>query len=403
MVGTAQAADFAIFMRKIGYSVGLENVLVRAAEFGRAYASKESFRAADWVRLVRNVWNLKTDNVGDFFSALGIVRIVNREPILGPIGEALGILAQRVNEEEYQRAVKFLLLLTLVSHDGDVFLNALASGFKRKEFNSLLLQAIRTKRELLFGIFHNYQEQEAVFHAVAIDRQRSNRGSAGGKTLDALAKGLPLNARSTGLGLPQKLELTHLEEPSEDYLDKVLVTRRGWAEDLDLFQDGALTDHALSLLSTLRDHSFGTGAGSFLVWPTFFEIAKARFDRGTFSSIPLQSTLGQMRTLMDAHRKGEAFSPQPSPTGESLVQYVAGIYAAYRSLSQNRSMIRNELPLEVLGATWFAECCAERMYISLQSCQLSDPNLLSQGIVARTSQTIELALTVKRREGITAH
>ena len=44
MVGTAQAADFAIFMRKIGYSVGLENLVARAVilvgptQLARAFA-----------------------------------------------------------------------------------------------------------------------------------------------------------------------------------------------------------------------------------------------------------------------------------------------------------------------------------------------------------------------------
>lgn len=403
MVGTAQAADFAIFMRKIGYSVGLENVVGRASDFGRAYASVESFRAAEWVRLVRERWNLKSDHVGDFFSALGIVRIVNREPIPGPFGEALGILAQRMDDAEYQHAVKFIVLLTLISHDGDVFLNALGCGFKREDFKALLLQAIRTKREVLFKIFQSYQEQEAVFHAVAIDRQRTNRGSAGGKTLDSLAKGRPLKSRSLGLGLPQKLDLTHLEDPSEDYLDKVLVTRRGWAEALELFQDGELTDRAVALLSMLRERSFGTGAGSFLVWPTSFEISKARFDLGTFTSIPIKSTLDRMHILMDALQQGGKYRPSPSPSGASLVQYFTDIYGGYRALSQNRAMIRNELPLEVLGAVWFSECYAKRVHAVLLATQLEDPGLLAQGVVARSSQTIELALTVKRREGITAH
>jgi hypothetical protein len=401
MVGTAQAADFAIFMRKIGYSVGLEHLVSRAGGFGRAYAASESFRYSDWVRLMRESWNLKSDHVADVFASLKIVRVVNRDPIPGAIGEALGILARRLDGEAYERAVRFLVLLAVISHDGDIFLNALASGFRREEFQDALLQAIRSKREALFSVFGSYPEKEAVFHAVAIDRQRTNRGSSGGKTLDSLAKGRPLTDRTSGLGLPQKLDLTRLDEPSEDYLNKVLVTRRGWADSLGLYHD-ALTDRGIELLSWLRERGFGQGAGPFLVWPTSFEIAKARFDLGTFSAIPIKSTLDFMQAVAEGLRGEPTKASSDSPTGKPFVSYVAAVYDDFRALSQNRSMIRNELPLEVLGATWYAEGEAIGTAVPLDQSRLETARP-EEGLVIRTSQTIELAITVKRREDISPH
>jgi hypothetical protein len=401
MVGTAQAADFAIFMRKIGYSVGLENLVSRAGDFGRAYAAEDSFRYADWIRLVRELWSLKSEHVADVFASLRIVRIINRDPIPGAIGEALGILARRLDGERYDRAVRFLILLAVISQDGDIFLNALASSFRREEFRDAILQVIRAKRETLFSVFGSYQEKEAIFHAVAIDRQRTNRGSSGGKTLGALAKGRPLADRTTSLGLPQKLDLTRLDEPSEDYFDKVLVTRRGWAETLGLYDD-ALTDSGIRLLSQLRERSFGVGAGPFLVWPTSFEIATARFNLGTFSGIPIKSTLDFMQAVAEGLRDRAAIDSKGSPTDKSFGSYVASVYDDYRLLSQNRSMIRNELPLEVLGATWYAEGEANGTVVALEQSRL-DAAVPEQGLIIRTSQTIELAITVKRREGISAH
>lgn len=401
MVGTAQAADFAIFMRKIGYSVGLENLVARASDFGRAYADHESFRYSDWVRLVRENWGLKSDGISDVFASLRIVHIVNRDPIPGPIGEALGILARRLDGGRYERAVRFLVLLTVISQDGDIFLNALASNFRREEFRESLLQVVRSKRETLFSVFGSYQEKEAVFRAVAIDRQRTNRGSSGGKNLDSLARGRPLRDRSAGLGLPQKLDLMGLDEPSDDYLDKVLVTRRGWAESLGLY-NGALTDRCIRLLLWLREHSFGCGAGPFLVWPTTFEIAKARFDLGTFSAIPIQSTLDFMRVVAEGINGRSVATLASSPSGVSLVSYIAAVYDDFRSLSQNRSMIRNELPLAVLGATWYAEAESNGASVALER-PLIDAASLEGGLIIRTSQTIELAITVKRRENISAH
>lgn len=401
MVGTAQAADFAIFMRKVGYSVGLESLVARAGDFGRAYAGRESFRYADWIRLVHENWKLKSDNIGDVFASLRIVRIVNRDPIPGPIGEALGIMARRFDGEEYERAVRFLVLLTIIAQDGDIFLNALANNFRRKEFKESLLQVIRSKRDALFSVFGGYQEKEAVFRAVTIDRQRTNRGSSGGKSLDLLAKGRPLTDRTAGLGLPQKIDLTRVDEPSDDYLDKILVTRRGWAEALGLYHE-ALTDRGIQLLLWLRKSNFGYGAGPFLVWPTSFEIAKARFDLRPISVIPIRSTLDFMRIVAEGLCGRPATTSSRSPLGVSLVSYVAAVYDDFRSLSQNRSMIRNELPLEVLGATWYAEVETNGAFVALES-SLLEAASLEGGLVIRSSQTIELAITVNRRESIPAH
>ncbi|WZB71886.1 hypothetical protein WJ968_09205 [Achromobacter xylosoxidans] len=65
-------------------------------------------------------------------------------------------------------------------------------------------------------------------------------------------------------------------------------------------------------------------------------------------------------------------------------------------------MIRNELPLEVLGATWYAEGETNGAPVTLER-SLLDAASLEGDLVIRTSQTIELAITVKRRESISAH
>lgn len=403
MVGTAQAADFAIFMRKIGYSVGLENLLARVSDFGRAYGATDSLRYADWMKLVREQWKLRSDHVGDVFASLRIVRIVNREPIPGPIGEALGILSRRLTDDEYRGAVRFLTLVSIIGQDGDIFLNALAASFDRAAFAESLVGVIRSKRELLYGIFQHYPEQEAVYNAVAIDRQRTNRGSAGGTSLDALAKGKPLGVRSAGLGLPQRTDLMHIEEPSADYIDKVLVTRRGWAEALDLFGPGGLSPDGLGLLSSLRKQGFGQGAGSFLVWPTKFEVSKARFDVATFDALSLKSTLEVFAIVRSGLHASHQQLPDLLASPDGLADYIAGVYSDFRSLSQNRSMIRNELPLEVLGGTMYAEAFAKEAALDISALDLEEPHLAEHGIAVRPSQSIELAITVRRREGIAAH
>src|SRR5256885_724744 len=131
MVGTAQLANFAVFIKKVGYSVGLEALLSRSMDFAETYASVASLRESEWVELVHGKWKLKSAHVGDVFGALGIASIKRREVIPGPIGESLGIVRKLSSDQEFTEACRFLVALAIVNADADIFLNALKSSFDK--------------------------------------------------------------------------------------------------------------------------------------------------------------------------------------------------------------------------------------------------------------------------------
>lgn len=72
MVATVHSDPYAIFMRRIGYSVGLEHTLQRIADLETMYLEKRDVTTASWKELVhtKHYWNLKTDNIANVFYSL---------------------------------------------------------------------------------------------------------------------------------------------------------------------------------------------------------------------------------------------------------------------------------------------------------------------------------------------
>ncbi len=394
MVGTAQADNFSIFIKKVGYSVGVESLLKRAADFGERYASVPSFRDSDWTSLVHEKWNLKTANVGDVFAALGIARVHNHEVFPGPIGESLGIVNRLLNPQDCKEACRLLVALAVVNTDGDIFLNALRSKFDKNATAKALMSMVRQKRGALFQVFQAARDREAVADAVSIERQRTNKGGGSSGGLAAVAKGSPLSERTQGLGLPRPLDINYVEEPSADYLHKITVSRKGWAESLGLFHGEELTDIGVTFLSVLSQAGFSSKDGTYCVWPTTFELEANQFDVKGLKRLYFLSTW-QFQEAVFRALGGQFCLSLTSVKIEKIAQEISVIYHAYRQLSQNRGMIRNEVPYYVVIAVSLARAYATNSTAQKIGAALDSPALVTHGITVRKSRTIELAITAR--------
>ena len=404
MVGTAQVDNYIVFIRKIGYSVGLESLLRRATDFGARYAAVPSFRESDWTSLVhdKDKWNLKTSNVGDVFAELGIAKVRNREVFPGPIGESLGISRKLLPDSEYKRACRFLVALAIVTADGDIFLNALRSKFDKEATSKALILMIGEKRNALFEIFRNTPEREAVAGAVSIERQRTNKGGGSPGGLAGVAKGLPLSERTQGLGLPQPLNINSVETPSKDYLHKITISRKGWAESLGLFSGEDLTDAGFAFLLRLSQAGLSSKDGTFCVWPTAFDLESNQFDSKAFDILHPLSTW-QFQLAVFRAMGGHVAASTPNATDiNRAAQLIAEIYRAYRDLSQNRRMIRNEVPKQVISAVFLARALSLEIPALDIDAVIESPLLLGHGVTVRISKTIEQAITVRTHASQTA-
>ncbi|QIK78376.1 hypothetical protein G7077_05105 [Sphingomonas piscis] len=191
-------------MRKIGYSVGLEKTLERISDLCDIYIEKGQLTLSMWQSLVHEKWDLRNDNIGDFFSALNLI---NRSKTKLDVLSGLDLCAIARQLDDDQVALRAAILLLIVEHDGEIFLNALSSNFDEGEFVTRLTDLITYKRQVLFKIYRAPEIQSQLGRIVGIERQTSNIGGAGKvQSLSESRRSQPLAKRTEsmrGAGIPQ--------------------------------------------------------------------------------------------------------------------------------------------------------------------------------------------------------
>jgi hypothetical protein len=391
MVGTARPEQYSIFLRKIGYTVGLERTLERFGDFAELYASVPQLTLGDWNRLVAEKWKLKTDNIADVFASLRIVEVQNGGVFPGAIGEAAAVALRLMpSTSERNRALQYLLALGITLSDGDIFLNFLSAGFKAADCEKNLVSALLAKRVELFRIFAGQAEQEAIASAIGIERQRSNRGGASKNRLAAHTTNVKEATKK--LGLPTRKDVHFVEPISQDYFRHVIPARREWARSLGLVDgESVVTQLGQGWLTTFSDSGFCLPGGEYSLRPTCFELEQAGFQavRELMDSCP--STWRYAVTVWYA-LGGDAIRPWADGDGAILAQWVRDLFSNYRELSQERRMIRNEVPILVAYAAYFAVVRAAGAAALDIGSWLGNDDPLSRGIKVRSSRVIETGL-----------
>lgn len=396
MVGIAQPENFSIFLRKIGYSVGLEQTLVRYIDFCKIYASVPQIKHAHWKNLIEIEWSLKNHHINDVFNSLGIVEINSQGVYPGPFGEAGAICIKYFEKtpEKQVTALKHLLGLAITLSDGDIFINCLASSFEATQVVPKIREMIHSKRQKLFALFHTQQEREAIATAIGIERQRTNKGSSSPKSRLDLSNTGGLSAGIKKLGLPTKMDIHFIEEPSTEYLRHVLTPRMGWAKSLGLTdKDGSTSELGWHWLQTFADRGFILVGGQYDLAPTSFELEKANFSPLIRLLKFTPRTWDYILTTFLAFGGNSALESS-NDHNEQLGNLTCEFYKHYKNLSQDRSMVRNEIPLLVAASTYMAICGANNDLIHDYCAWINSSDISKFGIKIRPSRTIELGLMI---------
>src|SRR5438045_1364569 len=119
MAAIAQSEQFHVFMRKIGYSVGLENTFARLLDLTNLYVANGQVTISDWQKLVSETWGLKTDHIADVFSSLDVIHRSRRGIDIGSTLDMLGVLRldYKTDESAFTEASKYIFALALVQFD----------------------------------------------------------------------------------------------------------------------------------------------------------------------------------------------------------------------------------------------------------------------------------------------
>lgn len=376
MAATAQSELYDGLIRRIGYSVGLEYLLERVGDLTEVYLSRGTVDGADWRDLVHARWGRRApadQHIADVYAQLELIRRHNNTIQVLPALDVIAILLRGSNPLLPSRSgpapsrdvLRFVLTTKILEADGDIFLNALASGFRPIELRRRLQQLVQYKRSRISPFFKQAANIRRVMDAVSIRNQ--SEGTDRGKKLTYAQKSRLL---MTGI-TPHPTTAWYEQEVtiSDDYLDKACVTRSGWAEELGFFRrrEGLLTAEGEQLLEQARAIGLttpGPSAGNtYAFWPYGFQLRRMSLppeDLG-FANLTPWDLLGAIsRTYRRPDRKAPQALESPEPDRAEWIALLDHALKLYRDASR-RGMIRHELPLfiaETVLAFWLAEARA---------------------------------------------
>lgn len=398
MVARAHSSDFAIFMRKIGYSVGLEHTLARLSDFARVYGGSETITIGDLKRLLHAAppdgWGLQPQNehILDFLRSIEVLSVRGADVGVLELGEALGILWKTMAPEGFRDSLRLLLTHELVLADGDVFLNALAVQFDEAAFNAAMGRLLEHKWSILEQTFQSTQQRTAIYKAVNIELQDNNPGSRG----IGGAKTGPLGANPTAQ--PGPLSAVNASRPpiriSQNYVAKTLGRRRAWATSLGLAHaSGAPTVAGEGLLRTLASAGYA-GQACMSTWPLAHELETPLFTAMRLpSQVPVQSSWDMM--LLVGRGLGMLGS-QLRACGQADIDALLDVIRTFHSLNQSRSIVRNEVPVRVAYRCLLAHAIGNAEVPNYPEGIRHEQERPSPRVIARSSRVAELALSEAR-------
>jgi hypothetical protein len=353
MVATIHRDPYRLLIRKIGYSVGLENTLERVRDLTYLYAQEKIVTSSNITELLRKKWELKTDNILDFFNELDLIHFEAGAIFVLPTLDALAILCWKLIEADFELALRAILLCSILSSDGDIFLNCLSARFDRDAVRTQLTRMVELKRARVKAAIRTPQAIRKIDRFIAIENQTTNKGGAvAGQGINALHRREVLEVKRGPLAVASSTPVV----VSNDYLRKVPGRRRDWAVSLKLADDeGALTDpgkRLLELFARLEQEN----AGTFTFWPYPDELRQLNLNKKDvqWTTPDRERIIYGLKEVMT----GETFRTE-SCSYETSVEWLETTFMSYRALNPVRSMVRVELPLRVARLVALGFSCAK--------------------------------------------
>ncbi len=394
MVDRVPSKEFSVFIRKIGYSVGLEHTLERLNDFAHLYGGQDILSYADISRLLHASkpagWGLDRNNehILDVLRSLGVVDVRRGQVAVLETGDALGMLMRLQGDgEAFRNSTKFIFAHSLALADGDIFFNALAACFEPEEFARRMLRMIESKWTLLESHFLSSHQRAAIYSAINMEAQENNPGSRG-KALGNAPN--PARLRQTRGALAPKVSRPELKI-SDPYLSKALPRRKAWAISLGLASDAGIpTAKGEGLLKTLADTGY-CGPACIAMWPLRHELLSPSYVKLQEAEFPVLDSWSFMMLI----GRGMGLLPaSDTEGGEKELSLLRLLVQTYRALNTSKSIVRTELPARI----------AYRCALSLSMGRDSVPNypvliaeeqrLPSPRIIARQSRLAESALSI---------
>lgn len=398
MAAIVHSDPYGVFLRKVGYSAGLEKTAERVEELTAQYLLDRDLTLASWNELVTVKWGRDKSaekHFGDFFCALRLVQRTSGDVLVLENLDAMAICTELLEDEEQRRiAREFLLLWAILVNDGEIFVNLLLAGFEEQQIKVKLSSMMLRKRAQLMNYLGGKAPVQRINRIITIERQEKNKGSAGvGQSVASLRRTEPLQPERTAVLAPNDSEEI---EFSGDYFRKVPPRRRDWANSLGLWDDKkGITERGRNFLEALRMAGYIDEQECFTYWPMDFELVRSGFRSDLFGdntknlwtcAVEFGSAYAGLREAQNAG--GDA---------NEAVDLIGKMMTVFRSLHARKSMLRRELPITVAYPAAVALACAQTRLVSNLPAAISYEQKGERRRVAlRQSRNTGGALSVKR-------
>lgn len=367
MVATAHSDPYAVFLRKIGYSVGLEFTAERVDGLVARYLQDRDLTVGGWNELVTGrredgKWGRDKSaekHIADFLYSLRLIQNTTGDVLVLENLDAMAIATSMLtNKCDRDAARDFLLLWSILVNDGEIFVNLLLAGFQERRIKDTLRAMMLQKRSHLLKLMAGKASVGRINRVITIERQERNRGSAGAsRSVTSLRRTEPLQVeRGSGYTASERERI----EFSDDYFRKVPPRRRDWASSLGLWdgERGRLSQRGHKFIDRLRETGYIDAYDRFTFWPMDYELVRSGFRPDLFG----ENTRTLWTSLLDF---GDAYAglrvKAPAERDpDAALSLIGEMMTVFRSLHVRKAMLRRELPVLVAYPAAVALACANQ-------------------------------------------
>ena len=399
MAATAHSDPYAIFMRKIGYSVGLERTLERSCDLEALYIRNRDVTASSWKELVSSPvpegWGLKSANITDVFKSLRLIEGTSGDVLVLENLDAMTIASELLEDAPARDAARaFLVLWAILVNDGELFVNLLLAGFEEEKIKNTLCAMANQKRNELGVLLGGKESVKRINRVITIERQEKNKGSAGtGWSVASLIRTEPLQPERQNRADAGKLNAIDF---SADYFRKVPPRRKDWARSLGLWEDDTgLTRRGRDFINGLARAGYIDSNGFFTYWPMDYELVRAGFR----TNMLREKTKSLWECLSDfgSAYSGLRLKASSIDDMDAVVDLIRRMTMIYRTLHVRKAMLRREIPITVAYPAAVAYACAmQQPVLNLPAAIAAEQKSEERRLALRRSRNTGGALSVKR-------
>jgi hypothetical protein len=388
MAAIAPLDPYQALCRKIGYSVGLEKLASRIKSLVELYVRDRTLHPNAFIALITEEFKREedaTEHFANFWGTLNLLRVLawkqsgglqgrnkkkppKKPTLLEPLYQldALSILRRFYENDEakYDQSLRVVILQAIIESDGDIFLNALTSNFEPDDMKACFQNMILAKRKHLFKIMPT--QTRRILEIVNIKNETKSVGVGGGTVgrFDRRTGSLGSNLLANKSNMPIEI--------SEDYIDKVRLSRASWAEDLGLSRDDVRSKQGDALLIRLENSVVATSSSvppAVLFWGYGHELERLRI-RPEDIEAPRCESWDLLSAIVHAENPDQ--SAATPVKDKRLVDLLRRIFELYKEANNVKGLIRNSLPIYVAEPVLAGIALADRFNIPAISSVLEE-------------------------------